>query len=50
MHSHDMLNILMIKLHRNSICKPASIIFNYCVNKGKFPREWKIANAVPVHK
>ena len=39
----------MIKLCGNSICKPLSIIFNDCLNKGKFPHEWKKAN-VPVHK
>ena len=49
-HSHDMLSIRMIKLCRNSICKPLSIIFNDCLNKGKFPHEWKKANVVPVHK
>ena len=27
-----------------------SIIFNDCLNEGKFPHEWKKANAVPVHK
>ena len=47
---HDMLSILMIKLIGNSICKPDSIIFNDCLNEGKFPHEWKKANAVPAHK
>ena len=49
-HGHDMLSIRMIKLCGNSICKPLSIIFNDCLNKGKFPHEWKKANVVPVHK
>ena len=40
----------MIKLCGNSICKPLSIIFNDCLNKGKFPHEWKKANVVPVYK
>ena len=44
-----MLSIRMIKLCGNSICKPLSIIFNDCLNKGKFPHEWKKANVVPVH-
>ena len=34
----------------NSICKPHSIIFNDCLNEGKFPQEWKKGNVVPVHK
>ena len=45
-----MLSILMINLCGNSICKPLSIIFNDCLNKGKFPHEWEKANALPVHK
>ena len=49
-HGHDMLSIRMIKLCGNSICKPLSIIFNDCLNEGKFPHEWKKANVVPVHK
>ena len=45
-----MLSIRMIKLCRNLICKPLSIIFNNCLNKGKFPHEWRKGNVVPVHK
>ena len=45
-----MLSVRIIKLCGNSICKPLSIIFNDCLNKGKFPHEWKKANVVPVHK
>ena len=40
----------MIKLCENSICKPFSIIFNDCLNEGKFPHKWKKANVVPAHK
>ena len=40
----------MIKLCGNSSCKPLSIIFNDCLNEGKFPHKWKKANVVPVHK
>ena len=49
-HGHDMLRIRMIKLYGNSICKPLSIIFKDCLNKGKLSHEWKKANVVPVHK
>ena len=38
-HGHDMLSIRMIKLCGNSICNPLSIIFNDCLNEGKFPHE-----------
>ena len=37
----DMPSIRMKKLCGNSICKPLSIIFNLCLNEGKFPHEWK---------
>ena len=48
-HGHDMLSIRMIKLCGNSICKPLSIIFNDCLNEGKFLHEWKNANVVPIN-
>ena len=40
-NGHDMLSIRMINLCGNSICKSFSKIFNECLNKGKFPHEWK---------
>ena len=49
-HGHGMVSIRMIKLCENSICKPISVVFNDCLNEGKFPHEWKKANVVPVHK
>ena len=49
-HGHDMLSIRMTKLCGNSICKLLSIISKDCLNKGKFPHEWKKGNFVPVHK
>ena len=45
-----MLDIRMIKLCGNLICKALSIIFHYCLNEGKFPHEWKKAKVLPVHK
>ena len=45
-HGHDMLGIQMIKLCENSI----SVIFNDCLNDGKFPHEWKKTNVLPVRK
>ena len=46
---HDMISIWMIKVCGNSICKPISIIFNDCLNKGKFRHEWKKANVLATH-
>ena len=48
-HGHDMLSIWMIKLCGNSICKSISIIFNDCLNMGKFRHERKKANVVATH-
>ena len=41
---------MMIKLYGNSISKIYSIIFNDCLNKGKFCHEWKKVNVIPVHR
>ena len=49
-HGHDMINIRMLKICGNSICKPLQLILRYCIENGKFPSEWKKANLVPVHK
>ena len=38
-HGHDKLSIRIIELCGNSICKPLSVIFNNCLNDGKFPYE-----------
>ena len=46
-HGHDMISLRMIKLCGISICKPLEIIFQNCLHLGKFPSEWKKANAVP---
>ena len=42
-----MLSIRMIKLCGNSICKFLSVIFNDCLNEGKFPYEWKKLTLYP---
>ena len=40
----------MIKIFDTSICRPLKLIFQSCLESGKFPIEWKKANVVPVHK
>ena len=45
-----MISICMLKVCRESICKPLHLIFRSCTENGKFPSEWKKANVVPVHK
>ena len=49
-HGHDMISIRMVKICDDSICKPLKLIFQSCLESGKFPSEWKKANVVPVHK
>ena len=48
-HVH-MISIQMIKICDTSICRPLKLIFQSCLESGKFPVEWKKANVVPVHK
>ena len=45
-----MFSIQILKLCRNSVCKPHSISFNDCLNEGKFPYEYKKIKVVPVQK
>ena len=40
----------MVKICNDSICKPLKLIFESCLESGKFPGEWKKANVVPIHK
>ena len=49
-HGHDEISIQMIKLCATSIAKPLSVFFRNCVEDQCFPKEWKKANIVLVHK
>ena len=40
----------MIKICDTSICRPLKLIFQSCLESGRFPIEWKNTNVVPVHK
>ena len=40
----------MIKICDTSICRPLKLIFQSCLDSGKFPIKWKKASVVPVHK
>ena len=40
----------MIKICDTSICRPLKLIFQSCLESGKFPNEWKKTNVVPVNK
>ena len=49
-HGHDELTIHMIKMWGSSIAKPLAVLFRNCLESESFPKEWKKANIVPVHK
>ena len=49
-HGHDEMSIRMIKICATSISEPLAILFRNCLESGCFPKEWKKANIVPVHK
>ena len=52
----DIKQLILDKNHvyksyiRSSICRPLKLIFQSCLESGKFPIEWKKVNAVPVHE
>ena len=47
-HGHDMMSIQMLKICDESIWKTLGMIFQSCLENGKFPTEWKKTNVVPV--
>ena len=49
-HGHDEISIRMWKICDSSVRRPLQIIQKSCLDRGKFPQEWKKANSVPVHK
>ena len=49
-HGHIEFSIRMLKICGFSICRSLQIIYKSCLDKGKFPLEWKNANVAPVHK
>ena len=49
-HSWDGISVRMIKLSDAALVTPLKIIFKNCLRRGLFPKIWKYANVVPVHK
>ena len=49
-HEHDQISIRMVQICDKAICKPLHLIFSSCIESGIFPREWKMANVVLIHK
>ena len=49
-HGCNNISIKVIKTCSQSLILPLKIIFEHSLKKGKFPKIWKKANVVPVHK
>ena len=49
-HGCDNISIRIVKMFGKSICKPLELIFRNCIAAEKFPRIWKKANVIPIHK
>ena len=45
-----MINIRILKLCDKSIWKLLDLIFQSCIEQGKFPTKWEKASIVPAHK
>ena len=46
----DNISIPMLKLCSMEVAKPLLLIYQKCMQDGKFPSSWKYANVQPVHK
>ena len=40
----------MVKISDDSIKKPLSIIYKYCIKKDIYRNAWKKSNILPIHK
>ena len=49
-HGWDEISVRMIKFSDVALVNPLKIIFTNCLRRGRFPKIWKYANVVPVHK
>ena len=49
-HGWDEISVRMIKSSDAALVIPLRIIFKNCLRRGLFPKIWKYANVVPVHK
>ena len=49
-HGCDKISMAMLKLCPAEVSIPLSMIFQRCINTGKFPDSWKLANVQPIHK
>ena len=46
----DLISQEMLKLAGDAIAPSLTMLFNHCLNKSYFPKIWKRANVIPLHK
>ena len=49
-HGCNDLSIAMLKICDLAIVEPLSLIYEKCLESGKYPSLWKKANVLPIHK
>ena len=49
-HGWDGISVRMITLNDAALVTPLKIIFENCLRRSLFPKIWKYANVVPIHK
>ena len=49
-HGYDGISVTMFELCAPEVAIPLQIIFQDCINSGRFPDCWKYANVQPIHK
>ena len=49
-HECNSISMAMLKLCPGEIAIPLSLIFQQCIETGRFPDSWKLANVQPVHR
>ena len=46
----DGISVKILKLAAPVLCQPLTRVFNLSLEKGCFPRKWKVARVTPLHK
>ena len=49
-HGHDNISARILKICDDSIALPLFLIFQKCLEEKLFPKKWKKANVIPIHK
>ena len=49
-NGHDNISARILKICDDSIALPLFLIYKKCLNEKLFPKKWKKANVIPIHK